>query len=144
MTMRLQWRLLPGCMLAWCSVAFAQTEASSGAQLPSMLSVFGSLILVIAAIYASVWGIKKLGQLPGSSGNVVKIIGGVMVGPKERVVVVEVEGQKLVLGVANGAVNLLTKVSSPTQFEHALELAESRDQQPDNAARPDLAADKEC
>jgi flagellar protein FliO/FliZ len=38
---------------------------------------------------------------------VVKVVGATMVGPRERVVVIEVEDARLVLGVGGGQVRLL-------------------------------------
>ncbi len=98
-------------MLLLISSVFAADSAQSLSPVSSgseqMLTVIGALILVIAAIYASVWGIKRLGNFTQQGSGQLKIISGLMVGPKERVVLIDVAGQKLLLGVASGQVNLL-------------------------------------
>ena len=48
----------------------------------------------------------------GASG-VLRVIGGVMVGPKERLVLVEMGDTWLLLGVAAGSVNLLHHMPRP-------------------------------
>lgn len=83
-----------------------------------------SLLIVLAIIAAIAWGIKKMGGmggiggLRGNSNTAIQIIGAGFVGPRERVVLVEVAGQWLVLGVAQGSVNLLATLppqQSPQQ-----------------------------
>jgi flagellar protein FliO/FliZ len=69
-----------------------------------------SLLIVLAIIAAIAWGIKRIGGISGMRGNSntgIQIISAGSVGPRERVVLVEVAGQWLLLGVAQGNVNLL-------------------------------------
>jgi len=57
---------------------------------------------------AIAWLFKRSGLTPGGSSNAVaKIIGGVSVGSRERVMVIEVADQWIVVGVAPGRVNTL-------------------------------------
>lgn len=111
----------------------AAHSLSSGA--PSMVSVLLAMIAVIAAIYASVWGIKRLGGLHLQGNQQLKMLGGIMVGPKERVVLIEVEGQRLLVGVAANGVSLISqlpdKVAAPAPFADALlqQTQQANDQQ---------------
>lgn len=94
-----------------------------------MLTVIGALLLVIAAIYASVWGIKRLGHFSQQGGEQLKVVSGLMVGPKERVVLVDCAGQKLLLGVAAGQVNLLQKLDGEatlSDFNHVMKQVVSK------------------
>lgn len=72
----------------------------------ALLQVLLGLALVIAAIVATGWVLRRIGPSQ-SAGGLLRVVGGVMVGPRERLVVVEVGEQWLVLGVAAGSVNLL-------------------------------------
>jgi flagellar protein FliO/FliZ len=74
--------------------------------LSGLLQVLLGLALVVAAIVATGWLLRRLGPSQ-SAGGLLRVVGGVMVGPRERLVVVEVGEQWLVLGVATGGVNLL-------------------------------------
>ncbi len=103
----------PFCCIAASLLLAASTaqasDAGSGAA-SGLLQMIMSLLIVLAIIAAIAWGIKRMGGMSGMRGNsntAVQIIGAGSVGPRERVVLVEVAGQWLVLGVAQGNVNLL-------------------------------------
>lgn len=80
--------------------------------LSALLQVLFGLALVVAAIVATGWVLKRIGPTQ-SAGGLLRVVGGVMVGPRERLVVVEVGEQWLVLGVAAGSVNLLHTLPRP-------------------------------
>jgi flagellar protein FliO/FliZ len=63
--------------------------------------------LVLAMIFGCAWLVRRFGLQPGGNGRLLKVVCSAMVGQRERVVVVEVGGQWLVLGVAAGRVNAL-------------------------------------
>ncbi len=79
-----------------------------------MVQVTFGLLLVLAMIGGLAWAIARLGRFgrfgPASTAAV-RVIAAASVGPRERVAVVEVGGQWLVLGVAPGCVNLLDKTT---------------------------------
>jgi flagellar protein FliO/FliZ len=79
------------------------SPASSGA-----LQAIVGLVAVLALMGALSWLVKKIGLARGMGNSPVKIIGGVSVGGRERVIVVEAGDQWIVLGVAPGRVNALT------------------------------------
>jgi flagellar protein FliO/FliZ len=64
------------------------------------------LAVVLAVMALITWGLKRV--MPSVGGNkqsAIRVIGGVSVGSRERVVVLEVAGRWLVVGVAAGQVN---------------------------------------
>lgn len=63
------------------------------------------LAVVLAVMALITWVLKRM--MPGAGGqqSVVRIVGGVSVGSRERVVVVEVADRWIVVGVAPGQVN---------------------------------------
>lgn len=71
-----------------------------------------SLMVVLAVLFAFGFILKKINSihLPSKSG--VKVISSTSVGPKERVVVVQMQDTWLVLGVAPGHVSLLNKTDA--------------------------------
>ena len=72
-----------------------------------MLKVFFGLAVVLGTVAGAAWLLKRLAPGQVSAGGAIKLIGGIAVGPKERVVVVEVGDTWLVVGVAPGQVNAL-------------------------------------
>ncbi|WP_240493694.1 flagellar biosynthetic protein FliO [Pandoraea sp. ISTKB] len=110
-------RLIAGAVFAglgglFVSSAHAQGAASQAAAVPSLGGAgivqtgFG-LVLVLALLFGLAWLAKRFGlQRPLGGGNV-RIVGSAAVGQRERVVVVEVAGDWVVLGVAPGQVRSL-------------------------------------
>jgi flagellar protein FliO/FliZ len=88
----------------------------------SLMSTVGGLLFVLAIIIGGAWLFKRYSQLPIGGKGIVRVLGGVSVGTRERVVVVEVENQRLLLGVAPGQVRTLHILQGSEQdFQHYLE-----------------------
>lgn len=95
--------------------AWAATPATTATAVPSAgdslgRMVFGTLVvlLVIAAI---AWMLRRV--MPGqalSQRGVIKQVGGLQLGPRERVVVLEVAGRWLVVGINAGQMTALGEV----------------------------------
>jgi len=83
--------------------------ADSGAGVAGMLL---SLVLILGLFVLAAWLFKRYLPQVGKSGPV-KVIGATLVGPRERVVVVEVEDTWLVLGVGGGQVRTLHTLPRP-------------------------------
>ncbi|WP_035383673.1 flagellar biosynthetic protein FliO [Ferriphaselus sp. R-1] len=98
----------------------APTALSSG----SILQVIFSLLLVLGAIVLVAWLLKRI-NLPQQGGrNLLKVVSGVAVGQRERIVLVEVGETWLVVGVAPGSVrtlHTLPKSALPAAEAGALE-----------------------
>lgn len=70
-----------------------------------------SLLLVVAIVIALGWTFKKLTlRLPGSKH--IKIISSMPLGPKERLLVIEMQGKQRVLGVTAHSINLLFELEN--------------------------------
>ncbi len=101
-------RVPAGALLAGIA---APTWAAPGTS-TGMLTVLLSLVVILGGFALVAWLARR--YLPGMGGQGgVKVVGATMVGPRERVVVVEVEGARLVLGVGGGQVRLLHTLPHP-------------------------------
>ncbi len=96
----------------------------------SPLKVLFGLLVVLATIAALAWVIKKMGHTKLGGQSVARIVGGVSVGSRERVVVVEIAGRWIVLGVASGRVNGIANLDIPSRFP---ELEGGRQSQADDS-----------
>lgn len=106
----------------------AQANNAGAGAASGLLQMIMSLLIVLTIIAAIAWGIKRMGGISGVRGNsntAVQIIGAGSVGPRERVVLVEVAGQWLVLGVAQGSVNLLATLPPQERQQQTSDLAAS-------------------
>lgn len=91
-------------------LAFSSPAAGTPASPVSaggIFQIFFGLVVVLATVALVAWLLKRLAPGHISAGGALKLVGGIAVGPKERVVVVEVGDTWLVLGVAPGQVRSL-------------------------------------
>ncbi|MBK6636255.1 MAG: flagellar biosynthetic protein FliO [Rhodocyclaceae bacterium] len=76
----------------------------------NMLTMLLGLAAVLALMVGALWLLKQLTQRRGGPSALLKVVAGTAVGPRERVVIVEVGSTWLVLGVAPGRVTPLAEV----------------------------------
>jgi flagellar protein FliO/FliZ len=80
---------------------------SSSVSAGSLLQVILSLLLVLAAIVLVAWVLKRINLPQNSASGALKVVSGVAVGQRERIVLVEINDTWLVVGVAPGQVTAL-------------------------------------
>lgn len=93
---------------ATATVATAPSATTSPASAGNLLQVLMGLVAVLALMAGAAWLLRRFNASKGMTGASIKIIGGVSVGSRERVVVVEVADQWIVVGVAPGQVTALS------------------------------------
>jgi flagellar protein FliO/FliZ len=101
-----------GCCVGLVAVpvSLAAQSVETGASTSSLgifLQVFFGLVLVLGVFVLVAVLMRRFMPLRQGAGGMVRIVGGIMVGPRERVVLVEIEDTWLVLGVASGQVRTL-------------------------------------
>ncbi|MBC7781777.1 MAG: flagellar biosynthetic protein FliO [Proteobacteria bacterium] len=104
--------------LAGATATAADALPPSPMSFSGVLQVVFGLALVVAAIVATGWVLRRIGPNQ-SAGGLLRVVGGVMVGPRERLVLVEIGEQWLVLGVAAGSVSLLHSLPKSAAGEFA-------------------------
>ena len=94
-------------VMLWLPVYAQAATTANVAPSPTsgIFKVLLGLTVVLMVMAGITWLIKRM--MPGVSGqqSVIKVVGGVSVGTRERVVVLEVAGRWLVVGVAAGQVH---------------------------------------
>jgi len=111
------------CLLS--SVTYA-AEVTRPAYIPpppavssgGVLQIIFSLLLVLAAIVLVAWLLKRMNVAQQGAGHQLKVLGGVSIGQRERIVLVEIEDTWLVVGVGPGQIRTL----------HTLQKTEDRGQ----------------
>lgn len=73
----------------------------------SIVQIIFSLLLVLAAIVLVAWLLKRMNVAQQSSGHLLKVLGGVSIGQRERIVLVEIADTWLVVGVGPGQIRTL-------------------------------------
>ena len=94
---------------ATSTVATASTSTTSTAG--NLMQVTLGLMVVLGLMAAAAWALRRFNMAKGHNAAQIKIIGGVSVGNRERVMVVEIADQWIVVGVAPGRVNALATMA---------------------------------
>jgi len=105
----------------------------------SPLKVVFGLLVVLATIAALAWAMKKLSNTKMGAQSLVRIVGGVSVGSRERVVVVEVAGRWIVVGVAPGRVNGIANLAISESAPHEQSDVASEPQEPSYGLKNNLS-----
>ena len=114
--------LLPAA-LTTLPVAAAQTSASpigmAGEVLDGgfMLQFLAGLGVVVLCIVGLAWLLKRAGGLQASARGALRVIDGVALSTRERLVLVQVGEQQVLLGVAPGRVNAVHVLDQPVQTD---------------------------
>lgn len=67
----------------------------------------GGLILVLGVFFLCVWMVRKAGGLTSTTAGQMRVLGGLSLGAKERVVLLQLGNKQVLLGVSPGRVEAL-------------------------------------
>lgn len=83
--------------------------------------LFG-LFAIVVFIFAVAWLIKRMGTLNPNHSSNLKIIAGLSVGQREKIVVIQVMDEQLLVGITQSNIQLLSKLEQPIpeQSMHSL------------------------
>lgn len=81
--------------------------AGSAVVAGSVVQVILGLAVVLALVAATAWLLKRFSSMGTASSGIIRVIGAAAVGQRERIVLVEVAGTWLLVGVAPGQVRML-------------------------------------
>ena len=79
------------------------------------------LLVVLGLIFGLAWLFRRYGNLPNFNRSNIQILGGISLGPREKAVLLEVEGERLLVGVAAGQVTRLHAFPSVKQTVTAID-----------------------
>ncbi|MFL0797372.1 MAG: flagellar biosynthetic protein FliO [Cellvibrionaceae bacterium] len=96
-------------MVANNAAAQVDVPSTSG----SITSVFFALVFVILAIVICAWLVKRLQSVGGVPGQHMKVLSVMPLSHRERVMLVDVAGQQLLLGVTPGSITTLHVFDEP-------------------------------
>ena len=87
---------------------------------PSSLKMLSMLALVLGIMFLLFFGFKKYvlkNTMFRGGGKLVNVLGSGFLGPKKNIVLVEVAGEVLVLGMSQDNISLLTNITDPEKIE---------------------------
>ena len=110
---------IPGSVISSNTVASQKQEIISQGQdvTGSLLQVTLGLIVVLIVIGGAAWFARRFGKFNVSAKGNLRIVGGLQMGARERVVLMQVGDQQLLLGVAPGSVQTLHVLNQPLESD---------------------------
>lgn len=88
--------------------------------LATVINIFATLGVVIAVILLFAWIFKRIGYNQQSPNGLIKIISGLMLSPKEKIILIEVADQWVLVGITSGVMETLhafPKTTDPAILE---------------------------
>jgi flagellar protein FliO/FliZ len=96
------------------TVAFANPAESVAPRLvesplsaSNLINTAVGLVVVLAVMLGLAWFMRRFVQMPAGTRGQIQVLGGVSLGAREKAVLINVEGRRLLLGVAPGRVQTL-------------------------------------
>ena len=122
------WRFWLTSLILFCAApSFAEqankkvnpnpSVASESISAADYFQVFLGLMVVVVAIVAMAWMIKRIGHIQTRSSGAMKILGGVPVSQRERIILLQVGKEQIVVGVAPGQINTLHVLKEPIDVD---------------------------
>lgn len=139
--------LLP--MASWAqseAVETAKQQVSEiGGGLPNPSEYVGqivmSLILVLLIIFAAAWLLRRFGRFSAVAEGKLQVLGAISVGQRERIMLVQVGEEQLLIGVTTSRISTLHRLNAPLQFddqdlESKASAPDSQQEQAESELRP--------
>lgn len=99
--------LLPLSTLIVSGICRAETELSPGIPSSTFFQAFIGLAIIVILLAGTAWIARKMSGGKGFGQGGLRVIGGVALGPRERLVLVEVGDSWLVVGIVPGQIRTL-------------------------------------
>lgn len=93
------------------------TPLASASMSSSVLGSVLALILVLLLIFFLGWALRRIQQGTSSRSGPIRVVANAAIGVKERLVLVEVGRQQLLLGVTSNEISLLQRLDTPVEAE---------------------------
>lgn len=104
-------KLAAGCGLAATATGTAAATATATEPAMPVLSTLVSLFVVLAAIAAAAFLVKRLGRGNAGETRLMRVVSQLPLGTREKISIVELDDQWLVLGVTAQQITLLAQTA---------------------------------
>ncbi len=77
-----------------------------------------SLVLVLLIIFISAWLLRRYGRFPGVADGNLKVLGALSVGQRERILLLQVGKDQVLVGVTSSKITRLHQLEEPIEVAH--------------------------
>ncbi len=114
--------ILLNLLNSFISPAVAAENISNEISASVYLQAFLSLIFILGILFFATWILRKVSGGQGFGNQKIKVIGGVALSPREKIVLLQIADECLVVGVVPGQIRTLhqvalDKVCSPEEID---------------------------
>jgi flagellar protein FliO/FliZ len=95
------------------TMAATGNTVGSGVPMADMWQVVLALALVVATIIAAAWLMRRLNPGAMAGTGAMKIVAALSVGPRERLMLIDIGGRQLLLGITPTQINTLESFDQP-------------------------------
>lgn len=99
------------------SVALAESPVKTPVSVTSMGQMLFALLLVIGLIFACMWLLKRFNTFSFVANSPIKVVASLPIGTRERLLLVNVGNEQLLIGVCPGRVQTLHVMNEPVAVE---------------------------
>lgn len=103
----------PGISLAADEPALAAVGNSSGSLIAQLLQLAVGLGVVVGLIFLLGYLMRRVGPLAPQGGQHIKLVSSLPLGPRDRLLLVDVGGTQMLLGTSPGRINTLHVFEQP-------------------------------
>ena len=113
-------RILLASFFLFPGVLWAQAENAPMAPLepmssPYLMKLTGGLLLVVLVIFGLAWLMKKLNLNQQSHNGLIRIIAGLSIGTRDRIVLLQIGEEQILLGLTPGRIEKLHTLREPLE-----------------------------
>jgi flagellar protein FliO/FliZ len=117
----MRWILVLTGLLSSTALAQSQldTPALEPLSTPYLFKLTGGLLLVVVVILVFAWLVKKFNLNQQSQNGLIKIIAGLSIGTRDRIVLLQIGEEQILVGLTPGRIEKLHTLSQPLDAPEA-------------------------
>lgn len=111
------WIFYPGQAVAGSGDKGSHIAATTSGpvEVTAVFQVLAALIFIIILIIALAWAYKRYGYAAGGNASLMKVVGAISLGGKEKAVLLQVGEEQVLLGVSPGYVRKIHDITEPVK-----------------------------
>ena len=95
-----------------------------------------SLVLVLLIIFISAWLLRRYGRFPGVAEGNLKVLGALSVGQRERILLLQVGEDQVLVGVTSSRISRLHQLEVPVEVKDNVPVTSQFSQRLQDALKP--------
>ncbi|MDA3806445.1 MAG: flagellar biosynthetic protein FliO [Thiomicrorhabdus sp.] len=113
------WSLLLSLFFSASCFAIETPAVGGSVTRPSeyFVQILVSLVLVLVIIFVAAWLLRRYSRFPGVAGGHLKVIGTLSVGQRERIMLLQVGKEQILVGVTSNKISTLHQLEEPVQVK---------------------------